>query len=149
MWPHSRNKLISVSFALAAAGVLTCVAALLDVFVPSGSLVGFLARMALLGLAVIVTVIGYAWACDQCESYVDERIEQLAHHGRSKRSEAASPWAAVHRQSRESEGPRDGRPSVGPPQSPVSRSRYSPTLHDSRSLQGAAQAIAARAWHGQ
>ena len=69
MCSHCWNKLIAVSSAMAAAGILTCAGALLDVFIPGGSLVGFLTRMVLLGLAVIGVVIGYTWVCDKCESY--------------------------------------------------------------------------------
>jgi uncharacterized membrane protein YphA (DoxX/SURF4 family) len=71
MCSQSWNKLMAISFALAAAGFLTCAAALVEVFLPTGSLVGFLARMALLGLAVAAAVSGFTWACGKCESYFE------------------------------------------------------------------------------
>ena len=77
----SWNKLIAVSSALAAAGVLTCAVALLDVFMPKESLAAFLASMALLGLVVTGVLIGYTWACDKCESYFNGRLDRLLEHG--------------------------------------------------------------------
>src|SRR5271165_2448592 len=68
MRSHSWNKLIAASFALAAAGILTCAAAFLDALMPRGSLVAFLANITLLGLMVTGVMIGYTWACDKCES---------------------------------------------------------------------------------
>ena len=52
MCSHSWNKLIAVSCALAAAGILACAGALLDVFMPRGSLLGFLTWMVVLGIIV-------------------------------------------------------------------------------------------------
>jgi hypothetical protein len=65
--------LIAVSCALASAGVLACAVAILDVVMPRGSLLGFLAGMALLGLVVTGVVIGYTWVCDKCERYIHGR----------------------------------------------------------------------------
>ena len=70
-------KLITISSALAAAGVLACVAALFDAFMPKGSLTAFLAGIALLGLLVTGVLIGYTWACDKCESYFNGRLDRL------------------------------------------------------------------------
>ncbi len=71
------NKLIAASAALAAAGILTCAAALLNALLPKESFAAFLASMALLGLAVTAVVIGYAWTCDKCESYFHGRLDRL------------------------------------------------------------------------
>jgi hypothetical protein len=73
MCSHSWNKLIAASSALAAAGVLACAAALLDAFMPKGSLAAFLASMALLGLLVTGVVIGFTWVCDKGESHSPAR----------------------------------------------------------------------------
>ena len=63
MCSHCWNKLIVVSLGLAVVGVLMCAMALLDVFIPRGSLVGFLASMGLLAIIVTGVVVGYTWAC--------------------------------------------------------------------------------------
>ena len=63
--PLRNNRLIAVSCSLAVAGVMACAVATIDASMPKGSLVGFLAGMALLGLVVTGDVIGYAWLCDQ------------------------------------------------------------------------------------
>ncbi len=76
------NKSIAISSALAAAGVLTCAAALLDTFMRSGSPAAFLASMALLGLIVTGAAIGYIWTCDRCESYFHGRLDRLLNGGR-------------------------------------------------------------------
>ena len=74
--PFWNHKLIAVSCALAAAGILACAVTMIDVVMPQGSLVGFLVGMALLGLAVTGVVIGYAWVCDACESYFKRRFHR-------------------------------------------------------------------------
>ena len=86
MCSHSWNKLIAVSAALAAAGVLTCAVAIRDAFMPKGSLAAFLASMALLGLAVTGVVIGYTWVCDKCESYFNGRLDRLLSMGKPETS---------------------------------------------------------------
>ena len=75
MYSPSRNNLIATGFALAGAGVVACAGALLDAFVPRSSVLGFLTWLAVMGSVVIGTIIGYAWACDRCESHINERIE--------------------------------------------------------------------------
>jgi hypothetical protein len=68
--------LIGVSSALAAAGILACAVAILDVFTPRGSLAGFLTGMAFLGLVVTGVVIGCTWVCDKCERYFKRRFHR-------------------------------------------------------------------------
>ena len=77
MCSHSWNKLVAASSALAAAGVLTCAAALLDVFVPKASLAAFLASLVLLGLGVTGVLIAYTWACEKFGGYFDGRLDRL------------------------------------------------------------------------
>jgi hypothetical protein len=71
------SKLVAISWALAAAGVLACAGALLDAFMPRGSFFGVLAWLAVLGILVIGTVIGYTWITEKCEKHFDERIDRL------------------------------------------------------------------------
>jgi hypothetical protein len=92
--PLRNNKLIAVSCSLAVAGAMACAVAMIDASMPNGSLVGFLAGMALLGLVVTGVVIGYAWLCDQCEKYFSRRLDQFR-HGRPNGGQAVSPGAAV------------------------------------------------------
>jgi hypothetical protein len=80
---------------MAAAGILACAAALGDVFMPRGSLAGFLTGMVLLGLAVAGVVIGYTWLCDKCESYFNGRLDRLLDRRKLNRNDAANPGAAV------------------------------------------------------
>ncbi len=54
---QARNKMLVVSLSMAAAGILACVAALYDSFVPKGSLLAFLATMFPLGLLVAGIVV--------------------------------------------------------------------------------------------
>ena len=89
------KKLIAVSCALAAAGILACAVAVVDTLLPRGSLVGFLLGMALLGFVVTGVVIGYTWVCDQCERYVSGGLPRLL-HGSPEPSPAAKPEPAVN-----------------------------------------------------
>jgi len=59
MCSHFWNKLITVSAALLAAGILVCAVAIADVLIPKGSPATFLANATFLGLVVAAVVIGY------------------------------------------------------------------------------------------
>ena len=148
MCSHCWNKLIAVSLALAVAGVLMCAVALLDVFIPRGSLVGFLARMALLAIIVTGVVIGYTWACDKCESYFSGRLDRLLSRSKPNRSDAANLGAAVSPRPTEPRAVGDARSAPDAPQL-FSCGRYVPTLRGSVSPRDATKATAARTWHGQ
>jgi hypothetical protein len=63
------NKVLAISFVLAAAGILACIAALFDNLVPKGSLLAFLAAMIPLGLLIVGILIAFVWLCDKCEDY--------------------------------------------------------------------------------
>ena len=148
MCSHCWNKLIAVSFALALAGVLMCAVALLDVFIPRGSVAGFVASMALLALIVTGVVIGYTWVCEKCESYFIERIDRRLGGSKLKRSDEGNPGSSA--------SPRPAAPRViggvrstpGAPQPPLLCERYVPTLR--YSVRGdATKATMARTWHGQ
>lgn len=77
MGSHGWSKLIGVSLALAVAGILTCVGAILDVYIPGRSQLGSLGRVALIAFAVTATVIGYTWVCDKSENYLNGRLQRL------------------------------------------------------------------------
>ena len=148
MCSHCWNKLTVVSLGLAVAGVLMCAAALLDVFIPRGSIVGFLASMALLGLIVTGVVIGYTWACDKCESYFNERLDRRLSKSERNRSDAVNLGAAASPRQAEPGVVGDARSTPGAPLTPVFGERYGPTL--CYSVHGdVTKAINVRTWHGQ
>jgi len=148
MCSHCWNKLIAVSLGLAVAGVLMCAVALLDVFIPRGSIAGFLVSMALLGLIVTGIVVGYTWACDKCESYFNGRLDRLLSRGKPNRSDAATLGAPVNPRPTE---PRAGGDARSIPDSPqlFSCGRYTPTLRGAILSRDAPKAPAVRTWHGQ
>ena len=148
MCSHSWNKLITISFALAAGGVLACAGALLDVFIPSGSLVGFLARMLVLGFAITGVVIGFTWGCDKCESYFSGRLDRLLGRGKLDRNNAENPGTAVGQQLPEPKVSGEARPTHSASQ-PLSRDRYILTLRGSASPKDATMMTTAHKWHGQ
>jgi hypothetical protein len=76
MWWQARNKMLVVSLSLAAAGMLACIAAVYDSFVPKGSLVAFFATMLPLGLLVAGLVVVFVWLCERFESTPERRDEQ-------------------------------------------------------------------------
>jgi hypothetical protein len=71
------NKMVLVSVALAAAGTLVCVTALIGTAVPKGSAWGFAAEVVASGVAIALVVAGYVWVCDKCEQYLSGRTERL------------------------------------------------------------------------
>jgi hypothetical protein len=70
---HAWNKMLVVSLSLAAAGIMVCVAALLDALVPKGSILGFAAGLVGLVVAIMLIVSGYVWLCQKCEDYLASR----------------------------------------------------------------------------
>jgi hypothetical protein len=128
MCSHCWNKLIVVSLALAVAGVLMCAVALLDVFIPRGSVAGFLVSMTLLAIIVTGVVISYTWACDKCESYFTGRLDRLLSRSQPNRSETANLGSATSTQPAEPRGVGDPRFIPGTPQPPAPSERYGPTL---------------------
>ena len=149
MCSHCWNKLIAVSVALAAAGILACAGALLDAFIPRGSVLGFLTWMVMLGIIVIGTVVGYTWVCDKCEGYFNGRLDRLLSRCKPKRSDEANPGAAVSQRPTEPKVVHDTR-STSDTRQLFSCGRYTPTLRGSVLPRDATtKATAARTWHGQ
>jgi hypothetical protein len=148
MCSHCWNKLIVVSLGLAVVGVLMCAVALLDVFIPRGSIVAFLASMAILGLIVAGVVIGYTWACDKCEAYFNGRLDRLLSRGKPNRGDAEDIGVPVSRRPTEPRAGGDARSTRDSPQL-LSCGRYALTLRGSVSPRDATKATAVRTWHGQ
>jgi hypothetical protein len=71
------KRLLVLSFTLAAAGILACAAAVIDVLLPQASVPAFLGSMVFLGGAVIGTMAAFVWLCDRCEDYFAEYLDRL------------------------------------------------------------------------
>ena len=148
MCSHCWNKLTAISSALAAAGILACAGALLDAFIPRGSVLGFLTWIVVLGIIVIGTVVGYTWVCDKCESFFSGRLDRLLRRSKLNRSDAMNPGAAVSQRPTEPRVVGDERSTPDARQPPVFRERYVPTVR--RSVRkDTTKATAASTWHGQ
>jgi len=76
MYWQAKNKMLVVSLSLAAAGMLACIAAVYDSFVPKGSLLAFLATMLPLGLLVAGIIAVFVWLCERFEGTPERRDEQ-------------------------------------------------------------------------
>jgi hypothetical protein len=127
------RKLIAVSCALAAAGILACAVAVVDTLLPRGSIVGFLLGMALLGFVVTGVVIGYTWVCDQCERYVSGRLPRLLQCS-PEPSPGAKPEPKVVCDASptiEASPVLDASPRIGTPRVRHSRARRAPVLRGS------------------
>ena len=149
MCSHTWNKLITISFALAAGGGLACAGALLDVFMPSGSLIGFLARMLVLGVAITGVVIGFTWGCDKCESYFSGRLDRLLGRNILDRGDADNLRTEIRPPAAEPKVFDDAKLARHALR-PLSRGRYVGTLRGSVPSKDAAKAAAIRTtWHGQ
>ena len=97
------NKVLAISFILAAAGILACIAALFDNLVPKGSLLAFLAAMIPLGVAIIGVLIAFAWFCDKCEDYFYGTKEEPKDDPKSESAGTGLPETPA------SSGPADSR----------------------------------------
>jgi hypothetical protein len=142
--------------ALAAAGVLACVAALFNIWVPRGSLLAFVLALPLLALAIVGIMFGFIKACEKCEDWLHGRRDRL--FGVDMEDEDHSDVPVDPRQ----RTPRDSWPAAGEPLN--SAARQDPTryvfgprgLSSPKSSNGgttkppAAQANPeCRVWHGQ
>jgi hypothetical protein len=95
------KKVLVTSVLLAAAGVLACVAALFDIWVPQGSLLAFVLALPFLAAAVIGIMFGFIKACDTCEDWLQRRRERLF----GERAEKDRGGAAIDHSQR---SPREG-----------------------------------------
>lgn len=71
------NKMLVASLLLATAGILTCIAALFDIFVPKWSFLAFLGTLILLGLVVAGILGAFVWVCEKCDGYRKRRVDTL------------------------------------------------------------------------
>jgi hypothetical protein len=65
------NRLLTMSLVLAAAGALACIASLLEVLLPHGTVVAFFGWLLAAGLAIAAVMIAFVLTCDNlppCES---------------------------------------------------------------------------------
>jgi hypothetical protein len=79
-----KQRLLATSVALAAAGILTCVACLLEVFMPHGSLAAFLASLVTAGIAVGAIMACFVWGC--------EKLERRKDTGQRRTARDAASW---------------------------------------------------------
>ena len=89
MYWRTWNNILIVSFSLAVAGILLCIAALLDILVPRGSTAGIVVGLAALGTLIALVVAGYAWICDRCDDYLSDYSDRLHGKGAKKRGAGA------------------------------------------------------------
>ncbi len=61
---YSKNRLLLISLALAASGILTCGLVLSDIFLPRGSAIVVLISIPLLGAVALGVLIAFAWTCE-------------------------------------------------------------------------------------
>ena len=94
MCTHTWNKMLVTSFALLAAGLLACVAAVIDALAPHGTLTAFLALTALLGLACWAVMAGLNWTCETCDEYLTWHSERVlsAKHCEPTATKVAHGW---------------------------------------------------------
>ena len=64
MGVYCKNRMLIISLALAASGILTCGLALSDIFLPRGSALAVLALIPLLGAVAFGVLIIFAWTCE-------------------------------------------------------------------------------------
>ncbi len=84
MFSLLKNKVFMVSLSLAVAGILACTGALLDVYMPKGSVVGFFLHLFLLGSVVLGLLIGFTWVCDWRDEYLERYFDKILDKGNQK-----------------------------------------------------------------
>lgn len=147
------NKMLALSFILAAAGILACVAALFDNLVPKGSLLAFLAAVIPLGVVIVGVLIAFAWFCDKCEDYFYGAKDEAKEEPQAKSTGIGLPETTVSNpvDSRIRNDMRYHRITIDFPSSSRLHDRYMGNLRGF-SLPNAAslaKSAARDAWHGQ
>ena len=87
MFWRALDKTLVISFSLGAAGILVCVAGVLDSVLPRRSVPATCVSMAALVVAIIVVVTGYTWVCDKCEAKLSDYLDR--HFGKGTRTRSA------------------------------------------------------------
>ena len=82
------NRLLVTSLALAAAGLLTCVACVLDIILPHATLAGFLGLLCTAAIVIVAIMVSFAWSFEKLENRTEDRLR------RTKR-DAENPPRAV------------------------------------------------------
>jgi hypothetical protein len=134
------NKTFVISIALAAAGLLTCAAGLLDALLPGASYLGSIAWMAAAAILATGIAVGYTWICEKFETWISERFDGICETRRQPPRKAGSPRPVPK-----------AAPSVrsAPPRLPVSCEQYRFTLRgDALSVRNGIAKTSPR-WHGQ
>jgi len=142
------NKTIVVSLSLAAAGVITCIAALLESVAPKESVMSFLAVKCALGVVIIAVMVGFAWICDKCEDYFSRRIDRLL----DPKQHTSRGTANKEGNKRSAPGETDYRFAVRQLPGPnLPLSRYVAGLRGSAraNADAARAAVLGKRWHGQ
>jgi hypothetical protein len=89
-----KNRLLVTSITLAAAGLLTCAAALLDAILPWVSLAAFLGWLFAAGAAIIAIMVSFAWTCEKVDQCSRSRQRGQDHHAGSPRRAATGAWGS-------------------------------------------------------
>ena len=63
----SRNRLLIVSLAIAASGILTCGMALADIFLPHGTAIFVLVSIPAIAVGVFAMLFAFAWTCEMLD----------------------------------------------------------------------------------
>ena len=87
MFTRPQRRIVVAAVALLGALVLTCVAAVVNRFAPSGT-VGFLAQVLLLATMVPVVLVGFNALCDRCEPEMTDADEATTSRSGGKRIES-------------------------------------------------------------
>ena len=139
MYGQLKDRLFLTSLALAAGGILACLAVMLDTFMPKGSAWAFLAALLPLGLGVVGLVLGFTWVCDKVESRVRGPLERLLGNN-------DKPWAVTAIRGEPLPKGLDGHPQYKTPAASFRLGDYPLTLRVS--VRPTVRRSAA-SWHGQ
>jgi hypothetical protein len=137
-----KNRLLTAGLALGVAGILACMAAMLEVVVPRQSPAAFAGTLAVLGLVVAGLVAGFAWLCDRLSDCFNPPIDKRLTAGKPRGpADAAVSGLRVRNvvQQPKAADPLESRPPRG---------RYPATLHGFVPPEDRI-ANFSRAWRGQ
>jgi hypothetical protein len=94
---HPFNRLLVIALALPAAILIAGMAAILDYVFPRGSLLSFLGAMLPMGLVIAGVIVGFVWACDKCERWLQPDAEEALSRARPVVRLRASRGVPVNR----------------------------------------------------
>jgi hypothetical protein len=94
---HTWKRIVTVSFSMAAAGVLVCAVASIQGIIPGSTVLGTLVSMCASAAVMLAVLAGYIWACDKGQDFLDTNLSRPPRGSFKSPSDRSHKEAGVRR----------------------------------------------------